>query len=49
MQLVDLSQDIYQGMQVYPGHLKTLVFDHASHEETALRFDSGFSSRPRAS
>ena len=43
MQLVDLSQDIYQGMQVYPGHLKTVVFDHASHEETALRFVGGFS------
>ena len=43
MQLVDLSQDIYQGMQVYPGHLKTVVFDHASHEETAPRFEGGFS------
>ena len=43
MKLVDLSQDIYQGMQVYPGHLKTVVFDHASHEETALRFVGGFS------
>ncbi|MFF4879289.1 cyclase family protein [Micromonospora sp. NPDC000668] len=43
MQLVDLSQDIYQGMQVYPGHLKTVVFDHALHEETALRFVGGFS------
>ncbi|MCW7945722.1 hypothetical protein AAW14_27885 [Streptomyces hygroscopicus] len=43
MQLIDLSQDIYQGMMVYPGHLKTVVFDHATHEETALRFDSGFS------
>jgi kynurenine formamidase len=43
MQLIDLSQDIYQGMQVYPGHLKTVVFDHTTHEETAPRFDSGFS------
>lgn len=41
--LVDLSQDIYQGMLVYPGHLKTVVFDHASHEETRERFTSGFS------
>jgi len=23
MQIVDLSQDIYEGMKVYPGHLKT--------------------------
>ena len=43
MQLIDLSQDIYEGMKVYPGHLKTVQFDHATHEETAPRFDSGFS------
>lgn len=43
MRIVDLSQDIYEGMMVYPGHLKTVVFDHATHEETAARFDSGFS------
>jgi hypothetical protein len=43
MQLIDLSQDIYEGMKVYPGHLKTVQFDHAIHEETAPRFDSGFS------
>src|ERR687891_410102 len=41
--IVDLSQDIYTGMMVYPGHLKTVLFDHATHEETAPRFDSGFS------
>ncbi len=43
MQIIDLSQEIYQGMMVYPGHLKTVVFDHATHEETAERFDSAFS------
>lgn len=43
MRLVDLSQDIYEGMPVYPGHLKTVLFDHASHEETAVRFEGGFS------
>ena len=43
MRMVDLSQDIYQGMQVYPGHLKTVVFDHATHAETAVRFEGGFS------
>ena len=41
--IVDLSQEIYTGMMVYPGHLKTVLFDHASHAETAPRFDSGFS------
>jgi kynurenine formamidase len=43
VEIIDLSQDIYQGMQVYPGHLKTVVFDHASHEDTAPRFEGGFS------
>jgi kynurenine formamidase len=41
--LIDLSQDIYTGMKVYPGHLKTVVFEHATHEETAPRFEGGFS------
>ena len=31
--IIDLSQDIYQGMPVYPGHLKTIVWTHLSHEE----------------
>ena len=43
MQLIDLSQPIFEGMKVYPGHLKTVTFQHATHEETAPRFDSGFS------
>jgi kynurenine formamidase len=43
MRLIDLSQDIYQGMKVYPGHLKTVVFEHATHEETSARFEGGFS------
>src|SRR3712207_4096466 len=43
VRLVDLSQDIYTGMKVYPGHLKTVVFEHATHEETAPRFEGGFS------
>ena len=42
-QIIDLSQDIYQNMKVYPGHLKTVIFSHATHEETAAKFDSGFS------
>ncbi|MDB4896411.1 MAG: cyclase, partial [Firmicutes bacterium] len=32
--IVDLSQEIFQGMPVYPGHLKTVVWKHHSHEET---------------
>ena len=41
--LIDLSQPIFEGMKVYPGHLKTVTFQHATHEETAPRFTSGFS------
>jgi kynurenine formamidase len=41
--LIDLSQNIYEGMMVYPGHLKTVTFQHATHKETAPRFTSGFS------
>lgn len=41
--LIDLSQEIYTGMPVYPGHLKTVLFDHATHSETAPRFEGGFS------
>ena len=36
--IVDLSQEIYQGMFVYPGHLKTVIWEHHSHEETAKNF-----------
>jgi kynurenine formamidase len=41
--LVDLSQDIYEGMKVYPGHLKTVTWQHATHAETKPRFTSEFS------
>ncbi len=41
--LIDLSVEIYQGMTVYPGHLKTVIFQHATHEETRGRFEGGFS------
>lgn len=41
--IVDLSQEIYQGMPVYEGHLETVVWQHHRHEDTAPKFDSGFS------
>ena len=41
--LIDLSQVIYQTMKVYPGHLKTVIFEHVTHEETKERFEGGFS------
>ncbi|MBU7012974.1 MAG: cyclase family protein [Theionarchaea archaeon] len=31
---IELSQQIYTGMPVYPGHPKTVVWDHLTHEET---------------
>jgi kynurenine formamidase len=42
---VDLSQEIYQGMLVYPGHLKTVIFEHTSHAESGANFEGGFSYR----
>lgn len=41
--IIDLSQEIYQGMGVYPGHLKTVIWEHAGHAETRSRFEGGFS------
>jgi kynurenine formamidase len=43
VRLIDLSQDIFEGMKVYPGHLKTVTFQHVTHSETAPRFTSDFS------
>ena len=41
--IIDLSQEIYQGMPVYPGHLKTVVWTHLSHEECQKQLGTGFS------
>jgi kynurenine formamidase len=43
LKLIDLSQEIYQGMYVYPGHLKTVIWEHHLHEETEKNFEGGFS------
>jgi kynurenine formamidase len=32
--LIDLTQEIYNGMPVYPGHQRTVLFDVKTHEET---------------
>ncbi len=45
--LIDLSQEIYQGMNVYPGHLKTVIWEHHTHEETRKIFEGGFSYQSR--
>ncbi len=44
---IDLSQPIYQGMPVYPGHLKTVIWTHASHEEVRAQLGTGFSYETR--
>jgi kynurenine formamidase len=41
--MIDLSQEIYEGMPVYAGHLETKVWQHHRHEDTAPNFDSDFS------
>ncbi|MGI6485291.1 MAG: cyclase family protein [Tepidanaerobacteraceae bacterium] len=41
--IIDLSQEIYQGMSVYPGHVKTLIWEHHTHQETLKTIGTGFS------
>jgi kynurenine formamidase len=41
--LIDLSQEIFQGMPVYPGHVKTVIWDHHSHQETGKMLNDKFS------
>src|SRR5260370_12361848 len=45
--LIDLTQEVFQGMQVYPGHLKTVIWEHHTHEETVKNFEGGFSYQSR--
>jgi kynurenine formamidase len=35
--LIDLTQEIYNGMPVYPGHQRTAIFQVKTHEETKLQ------------
>ena len=41
--MIDLSQEIYTGMPVYPGHAKTVIWQHMSHEESKQMIGTGFS------
>ncbi|MGP8051188.1 MAG: cyclase family protein [Desulfobaccales bacterium] len=45
--IIDLSQEIYTGMPVYPGHLKTVVWTHLSHEECRRQLGTDFSYETR--
>lgn len=40
--LIDLTQEIYEGMPVYAGHLETKVWQHHTFADTAPNFDSEF-------
>jgi kynurenine formamidase len=41
--IIDLSQPIFPGMPVYPGHLKTALWTYHTHEETNANLRTGFS------
>ncbi|ASA24115.1 cyclase family protein [Paenibacillus donghaensis] len=42
IQVVDLSQEIYQGMPVFPPHQKTMIFPNMSHEESKQKLGFAF-------
>ena len=44
MKIIDLSQEIYNGMPVYPGHCRTSIFPMKTHEETKMQNATGYSS-----
>ncbi|HEX9923215.1 MAG TPA: cyclase family protein [Anaerolineae bacterium] len=46
--IIDLTQEIYQGMPVYPGHQKTIIWTHHTHEDTVKNFEGGFSYQSRS-
>jgi kynurenine formamidase len=42
MRIVDLSQEVYEGMPVYKGHLETKVWQHHTFADAAPNFASDF-------
>lgn len=47
MRLIDLSQEIYQGMPVFPMHQKTMIFQNMTYEECRKNYGAslGFATR----
>lgn len=45
--IIDLSQEIYNGMPVYPGHMKTVIWTHLTHEECQRQLGTDFSYETR--
>jgi kynurenine formamidase len=41
--VIDLSQEIYLGAPVFPGNLKTVIWEHQTHKETAKILEGGYS------
>jgi kynurenine formamidase len=37
-QIIDLSQEIFQGMSVFPMHQKTMIFPNITHQESLKKF-----------
>lgn len=42
IQVIDLSQEIYHGMPVFPPHQKTMIFPNMSHEESIQKLGFPF-------
>lgn len=42
LRLIDLSQEIYQGMPVFPPHQKTMIFPNMSHDESKKKLGFEF-------
>lgn len=45
--VIDLTQEIYSEMPIFPGHLKTHVWDYLTHEECAKVMEEGYSYQTR--
>lgn len=42
-QIIDLTQEIFEGMSVFPMHQKTFIFKNMTHEESIKRYGFPFS------
>ena len=45
--IIDLSQEIYTGMPLYPGQMKTVIWTHLSRDECARQLGTGSSYETR--
>ncbi len=40
--IIDLSQEIYTGMPVHPGHARIVIWEHMSHDVSGRMIGTGF-------